>query len=107
LPPAVTRVIVSREELLAGTEDAPDTRIHCTIAADIVKVRTGEREWRLSADITGPAVDVCFASGTLRAALTTAVGPDVLLDISRPDMPVVIRSATDGDLTTLTMPVAP
>jgi hypothetical protein len=32
------------------------------------------------------------------------VGPEIMLDISAPDQPVVVRSATDGDLTTLVMP---
>ncbi|WP_430335270.1 MerR family transcriptional regulator [Rhodococcus sp. ACT016] len=107
LPAPSTRVIVSRDALLAATEDASDARVHCEIAVDAVKVLAGESERRLDADVSGPAIAMSFASGTLRAALTTAVGPDVMLDISRPDMPLVIRSATDGDLTTLAMPVAP
>lgn len=107
LPAAATRAIVSRDALLAVTEDAADARVHCAIGAGGVRVLTGEREWRLDADVTGPAIEMCFASGALHAALATAVGPDVMLDLSRPDMPVAIRSATDGDLTTLAMPVAP
>lgn len=107
LPAAATRAIVSRDALLAVTEDASDARVHCVIAAGGVRVLTGDGERRLDADVTGPAVELCFASGALHAALATAVGPDVMLDLSRPDMPVAIRSATDGDLTTLAMPVAP
>ncbi|WP_433609246.1 MerR family transcriptional regulator [Prescottella agglutinans] len=107
LPAAATRAIVPRDALLAVVEDASDARVHCTIRADGVRVLTAEREWRLNANVTGPAIEMDFASGTLRAALATAVGPDVMLDISRADMPVVIRSATAGDLTTLAMPVAP
>jgi hypothetical protein len=30
-----------------------------------------------------------------------------MIDIAGPEQPVVIRSADDGDLTTLAMPVAP
>ncbi|SFK32128.1 MerR family transcriptional regulator [Amycolatopsis sacchari] len=50
---------------------------------------------------------VTFDAATLRAAVATAVGPDLLFDVSEPDQPVVIRSATDGDSTTLAMPVRP
>jgi DNA polymerase III subunit beta len=107
LPTAATRAIVSRDALLTVVEDASDARVHCAIGGGGVRVLTAEREWRLAADVTGPAIAMDFASGTLRAALATAVGPDIMLDISRADMPVVIRSATAGDLTTLAMPVAP
>ncbi|RDI16925.1 MerR-like DNA binding protein [Rhodococcus sp. AG1013] len=107
LPAASTRVVVSRDALLAAIEDSPDARIRCTIATDTVVVCVGEGETRLTAEVSGPGIEVHFASGTLRAALATAVGPDVMLDLSAADQPVVIRSATDGDLTTLAMPTAP
>lgn len=107
LPAASTRVVVSRDALLAAIEDSPDARIRCTIATDTVGVCVGEGETRLTAEVSGPGIEVHFASGTLRAALATAVGPDVMLDLSAADQPVVIRSATVGDLTTLAMPTAP
>ncbi|TLF80842.1 MerR family transcriptional regulator [Nocardia cyriacigeorgica] len=58
----------------------------------------------IPATVTGPDITLAFARSTLRPALTAAVGPDIMLDIAAPDLPVVIRSATDGDLTTLAMP---
>ncbi|MBF6083230.1 MerR family transcriptional regulator [Nocardia cyriacigeorgica] len=58
----------------------------------------------IPATVIGTDIALAFARSTLRPALTTAVGPDVMLDIAAPDLPVVIRSATDGDLTTLAMP---
>ncbi|HLS76065.1 MAG TPA: hypothetical protein VK083_04640, partial [Nocardia sp.] len=41
----------------------------------------------------------------LRPAVDSALGPDLMLDLATPDRPVVVRSATDGDLTVLVMPV--
>ncbi|MFE3444199.1 MerR family transcriptional regulator [Nocardia sp. NPDC059180] len=58
----------------------------------------------IPATVTGAVTVLAFARATLRPAITTAVGPDIMLDIAAPDLPVVIRSATDGDLTTLAMP---
>ncbi|MFE9787210.1 hypothetical protein ACFYO7_17685 [Nocardia salmonicida] len=56
---------------------------------------------------TGPAMTIHFAVTTLYPAVATAVGPDVMLDLISPDQPVLIRSADDGDLSTLAMPRKP
>ncbi|MEV3971286.1 hypothetical protein AB0K68_24550 [Streptomyces sp. NPDC050698] len=42
---------------------------------------------------------------TLYPAVSTAIGPAVMLDLRGHDRPVTIRSADSGDLTTLAMPV--
>ncbi|MEV6658005.1 MerR family transcriptional regulator [Nocardia fluminea] len=74
---------------------------------------TGEEpEWAAAQDIprataTGPAMTIHFAVTTLYPAVATAVGPDVMLDLIAPDQPVLIRSADDGDLSTLAMPRKP
>ncbi|MFI1236151.1 DNA polymerase III subunit beta family protein [Nocardia salmonicida] len=56
---------------------------------------------------TGPAMTIHFDVTTLYPAVATAVGPDVMLDLIAPDQPVLIRSADDGDLSTLAMPRKP
>ncbi|ETK32924.1 hypothetical protein [Microbispora sp. ATCC PTA-5024] len=48
-----------------------------------------------------PVVEETFPA----PALTAGVGPDVMLEISRPGLPVVVRSADDSEFTTLVMPV--
>lgn len=48
---------------------------------------------------------ISFQFTTLYTALTASIGPDVMLQISRPDLPVVVRSADDTDFTTMVMPV--
>ncbi|OYD68005.1 MerR family transcriptional regulator [Rhodococcus sp. OK302] len=47
-----------------------------------------------------------FDPAVLAPALEASVGPDVLLEISAVDRPVVVRSADQGSFTTLVMPVA-
>lgn len=50
---------------------------------------------------------VTFALTTLYPALTSAIGPEVMLEIRGPEQPVTIRSADRGDLTVVVMPVKP
>lgn len=81
LAPVTTRVVERRDALLEAVETAPGDRVRVE------------------------SIGVTFERATLRAAIVTAVGPDLLLEMSTPDQPVVVRSATDGDLTTLAVPV--
>lgn len=81
LSPPRTRVVEKRTTLLEILESAPSGRVHLD------------------------SIGLTFERATLHAAVVTAVGPDVLLEASTPDQPVVVRSATDGDLTTFAMPV--
>ncbi|MEU5161906.1 MerR family transcriptional regulator [Streptomyces sp. NPDC020875] len=54
---------------------------------------------------TGVPLAVAFDPEVLLPAVAAGVGPDVLLEISAADGPVVVRSADQGDFTTLVMPV--
>lgn len=107
LPPTRTRVVVQRDTLLGAVEGAPTETIRCVVAPHEISIGSpAGPNRRLDAHVTGPGIELFFRRDNLRSALATAVGPDLMLDISAPDMPVVIRSATDGDLTTLAMPTA-
>ncbi|GAB2988059.1 MerR family transcriptional regulator [Amycolatopsis acidiphila] len=81
LTPRRKRVVERRDTLLEAVENAPGERVHIG------------------------SLGLTFERATLRAAISTAVGPDLLLEMSTPEEPVLVRSATDGDLTTLAMPV--
>ncbi len=107
LPPARTRVVTRRDELFAVAEGPVDDTVRLVGASGqlTASVRDGPPQ-AVAARVDGPDVTLTFRRGNLLAALETAVGPDVMLDISAPDLPVVFRSATDGDLTTLAMPTA-
>jgi hypothetical protein len=60
----------------------------------------------IPAAVTGPGIELAFSPKTLRPALVSAIGPEIMLDIAAADAPVIVRSATDGDLTTLVMPTS-
>jgi len=101
LPPVRTRAVVSRAALLSSVERQYAPQIRLAFADATVTVAAEE----IPSVHTGPPMSLEFAASTLHSALSTAVGPDVMLDLAAPDLPVVVRSADDGDLTTLAMPV--
>ena len=59
----------------------------------------------LPATVHGTPMTIGFALTTLYPAVATALGDDLLLDLRAPDLPVTVRSADEGDLITLVMPV--
>ncbi|MET9964458.1 MerR family transcriptional regulator [Streptomyces sp. NPDC006356] len=110
LPEATTRVTVSKDLLLRALEGHPGGRITLRVTGEGLKVLATEAEFPcvpLTTPMRGQDLQICFELTTLYPAVSTAVGPDVMLDLRGPDQPVTIRSADRGDLTTLAMPVKP
>ena len=101
LPEVLTRAVLSRNALVAALEQHYSPQIRLGLSAGTVAVGTEQ----LPAVVTGPSISLSFAVSTLHPAISTAVGPDVMLDVAAPHLPVVVRSADNGDLTTLAMPV--
>lgn len=96
LAPTVTRVVLQRDFIPV---DGGTLRIeagHDGFSVDGVPV---------PARVTGSQSVVFFDAAVLQAAVASAVGPDLMLDIAAPDQPMLVRSAVDGALTTLVMPV--
>ncbi|OKK02310.1 transcriptional regulator [Streptomyces sp. CB03234] len=107
LPPARHRIIAGRGELrevLTGRCGSPAVALH-TEERRLVATAPGTERTTLRAICTGPALRIAFDPDVLLAALDAGVGPDVLLEISSPTQPVVVRSADQGSFTTLVMPV--
>ncbi|MFD8410171.1 MerR family transcriptional regulator [Streptomyces sp. NPDC059650] len=103
-----TRVAVSKDLLLRALEEHPGERIGLDVADHGVSVVSADEEHPgipLSATATGQALRIRFELTTFYPAVSTAIGPDVMLDLRGHDQPVTIRSADRGDLTTLAMPV--
>ncbi|OEJ32966.1 MerR family transcriptional regulator [Streptomyces subrutilus] len=103
-----TRVTVAKEPLLRALEEHPGERIGLRVAeggADVVSADDEDPGIRLPATASGRPLRVWFELTTLYPAVSTAIGPDVMLDLRGEDQPVTIRSADRGDLTTLAMPV--
>lgn len=107
LAEATTRVTLSKERLLRALAEHPGERITLRVTEAGVETDGAGDETRLPAAVTGQAVRVRFALTTLYPAVSTALGPEVMLDLRGPDQPVTVRSADRGDLTTLAMPVSP
>ncbi|MFE7742898.1 MerR family transcriptional regulator [Nocardia sp. NPDC057455] len=106
LGPVRTRAIVARDMMLEILEKSYAT-VRFAIEPTGIVASTLDEAHRLPATVTGCAVALSFDPATLLPAARTALGPDLMLDIIAADQPVILRSATDGDLTTLAMPVRP
>ncbi|MFI9202983.1 MerR family transcriptional regulator [Streptomyces sp. NPDC053048] len=105
-----TRATVSKDLLLRALEEHPGERLGLHVADHGVNVVSADDEQPgtpLPATATGQALRIWFGLTTLYPAVSTAIGPDVLLDLRGHDQPVTIRSADRGDLTTLAMPINP
>ncbi|MFE1828890.1 MerR family transcriptional regulator [Streptomyces yangpuensis] len=103
-----TRATVSKDLLLRALEEHPGERLGLHVADHRVSVMSadgGHPDIPLPATVAGQALRIRFELTTLYPAVSTAIGPDVLLDLRGHDQPVAIRSADRGDLTTLAMPI--
>ncbi|WP_229795962.1 DNA polymerase III subunit beta family protein, partial [Saccharothrix coeruleofusca] len=88
LPDVRTRVVVSRNALVRAVEEQRDHRVRLDVLGAAVTVSArGTPGAPIPAAVTGPAVGVEFALTTLHPALSTAVGPDVVLDLAGPREP--------------------
>lgn len=108
LPEVRTRVVAPRDMLLAAIADDRQVRLDCVVNADLTVTSSAPRgrPRAVPADITGAPLAISFRAATLYPALAASIGPDVMLQISQPHLPAVLRCADDGDLTTVVMPVA-
>ena len=110
LAPPEYRVIVDRLALRDAINSHGDARrIALSFADDKLTISLPDH----SSAATLPAVchedlpeRIGFDPAVLAPALEASVGPDVLLEISAADRPVVVRSADQGSFTTLVMPAA-
>ncbi|WP_433194782.1 MerR family transcriptional regulator [Nocardia sp. CA-107356] len=113
-----TRVVAERDALLAVLENwGAEQIVFFADESGLFVRRNGRIEpsdtepqasepQHIPASVTGPDTELAFSPTTLRPALVSAIGPEIMLDIAAADAPVVVRSANDGDLTTLVMPTA-
>ncbi|WP_063047643.1 DNA polymerase III subunit beta family protein [Nocardia pseudovaccinii] len=113
-----TRVVVGRDALLAVLEGGAAPVVFAVDQSGLLATCAGQlrpgspgyadplARLHIPATVTGPGIELAFSPETLRPALVSAIGPEIMLDIAAADAPVVVRSATDGELTTLVMPTA-
>ena len=104
LPTAIHHCMVDRRQLLRTMKRQAPDQVGLRLSASGVQVLHPAD----SVDIDGPGdgseLTLWFEQTTLHPAVANALGNDLILDISAPDQPVVLRSADDGDVTTVLMP---
>lgn len=112
LPPWRSRVIFDRSAAARALPAGGSVRLvvdhdHVEFHGDgLGRTDAGGHE-RLPAVCRGASLTIAFATEVLSAALCAGVGPDVLLEASAPDRPVLVRSADQGSFTLLIMPQQP
>ena len=100
------RVTVGTRHFLKALEQAP-AKVGLHVAEGEVSLVLPEESVELDGTSTGRDMTVRFELTTLYPALSNALGSDVILDLRSTDQPATVRSADDGDLTTLVMPCRP
>lgn len=100
------RVTVGTRHFLKALEQAP-AKVGLHVAEGGVSLLLPEESVELDGTSTGGDMTVWFELTTLYPALSNALGSDVILDLRSTDQPATVRSADDGDLTTLVMPCRP
>ena len=93
-----TRAAVPRQALLDVLDTAATSRLEFTPGGPL---RAPEP---VPAVVTGRPLSIAFQRSVLRPAVLAGVGPDVLLELTDPHAPAVLRSADDGTVTVLAMP---
>lgn len=109
MPAPSTHVTVSKHLLLRALEDGSGDMFGLTVTDGVPDFvgADGQALGSLDAAATGDDIRITFQLTTFYPAISTAIGPDMLLDLRGEDQPVTVRSADRGDLTTLAMPVRP
>ncbi|MGV0740605.1 MerR family transcriptional regulator [Mycobacterium syngnathidarum] len=104
LPAVIHRVTVEKQRLLKALEQQTPQRIGLRIAAGQPSVLLPHCVVELDGNASGPDLTVWFEMTTFYPAISHALGNDLMLDLRGADQPATIRSADDGDFTTLAMP---
>ncbi|MGW0187425.1 DNA polymerase III subunit beta family protein [Streptomyces sp. NPDC003362] len=108
LDEVTSRVAVSKDVFLRALERHPGDQVTLRATDRGLAVLAADgtsRDAGLPARVTGQDLRVSFELTTLYPAVSTAVGPDLLIDLRGCAQPATIRSADRGDLTTWAMPV--
>lgn len=107
LPSVVARLTLPRRESLIAIEEASQDQLLLTFSESSIRLADEQLNGQIAFQSPGSLTAIWFAVTTLYPAIASTVGSDLLLDLRGPDQPATIRSADDGDLLTLVMPVAP
>ncbi|OSY39467.1 DNA-binding transcriptional MerR regulator [Pseudonocardia autotrophica] len=105
LPEVTHRVTIGKQQTVRVLEQQAPERVGLRVSAGRSSLLLPDGDGvALDGAATGPDLTLWFELTTLYPALSHALGSDVMLDLRGPDQPATVRSADDGDLTTLVMP---
>ncbi|MGC4933261.1 MerR family transcriptional regulator [Gordonia sp. DT30] len=109
LPPPTTRVESPKTMLLQRLEERSTGLICLRVNNSGISLydTSHDMHGQIPGRVSGPGFDVWFEMTTLYPAISTAIGADVVFDLRGATQPATIRSADNGDLTTLVMPTMP
>lgn len=103
--PAVThRLTVEQQQILKALEHQAPEKVGLRVGESRASLLMPDNALDLNGSASGPDLTLWFELTTLHPALSHALGNDVMLDLRGQDQPATVRSAGDGDLTTLVMP---
>lgn len=103
LPAVSHRVTIETQHILKALEHAPQ-RVGLRVTGGQPSLVLPHADVALRGSATGPDMTIWFELTTLYPALSHALGSDLMIDLRRPDQPTTVRSADNGDLTTVVMP---
>ena len=104
LPTAVHHCMVDRRQLLRTMEQRPLEKLGLRLTSSGIQVLAPDDVPDLEGTGDDSELTLWFELTTLHPAMTNALGNDLILDVSASDQPVILRSADDGDFTTVIMP---
>jgi DNA polymerase III sliding clamp (beta) subunit (PCNA family) len=104
---AAQQFVAGRVELLKAFNEFTSEFDAVSLEASMgsLTLRRDDQSCRVPADYTGPGFRVALNPAFAADALEAAVGPEVALEVIDDRRPVVFRSADNGTLTTMVMPV--
>lgn len=108
LPTVTMRASVAKTAVLQSLERCATDRVHLdfTSAALTLSDASSAQLAVVPAETCGPPIALWFEVSTLYPAVHVSIGAEMMIDVRNRDLPMTIRSADGGDLTTVVMPVS-
>ncbi len=104
LATATHRCTVDKRQILRVLEQQQAEHVCLRVDSGRLRLLRPDGDVDLDGTADGSELTLWFEMTTLYPALASAVGDDLLLDLRGTDQPAVLRSADDGDFTTIVMP---
>ncbi len=107
LEPMVTRVVLSRTDLVDGIKAAARAEVVVTLDPAGVELEegSGDRARKIDAVVSGPAMTVRLGSALTLRALATTLGPEIEWELTAADRPIRITSPYQRGFLALVMPL--